>query len=1622
MRFVPWFPRHAGRTPQHAMPRFRRLRAEQLEDRRLLTGVVSGMKWNDLDDDGVRDTGEPGLGGVQVYADKDLDGSLDPGEPYAFTLSDGTYQLTLTPGTYTIREVVPTDPWNWEQTAPADGLYTVTVLSGQTVTDCDFGNHLPTGTISGTKWNDLDNDGVRDIGEPGLGGVQVYVDANNDGVCGTGEKAVFTASDGSYSFALEPGTYTIRETVPNGWTQTAPAAGHYSVSTTDGETVSGCDFANSDGIKVTGAKWEDLDVDGVRDLGEAGLGGFQIYADLDANGQYDSGEPAAFTASDGRYRLFLDANQTYTIRETQKDGWLQTAPQLGYYTVTGTSGETITGCDFANVSETIKVTGVKWEDLDLDGARDTGEAGLGGFQIYADLDNDGSYDSGEPAVFTASDGTYHLFLDAPSDDPVTYTIREALRAGEPWVQTAPQSGSYTVEALAGTVATGCDFGNAYQAVKIVGAVWEDLNHDGRRDTGEAGLDGFLVYADLDNSGSYDSGEPAAFTATDGTYQLILPATAADPDTYTIRETLPSDAPWLQTAPAEGSYTVDAIAGTVVIGCDFGDVCQVLKVTGVKWEDLDYDGVRDLGDQGQGGASGEAGLGGWQIYADLNNDGHCGAGEPYVFTAPDGSYELYLDASQDAPGSYVIRETQKDLWLQTAPTDGYYTVETVAGSVATGCNFGNVYQAMKVTGVKWEDLNHDRVHDTAEAGLGGVRIYADLNNDGLCGTGEPYVFTQSDGSYQLFLNASATAPDSYTIREVVTDGWVQTVPTDGYYTVATAAGATHTGCDFGNAPVGVVTGVKWEDLDQNGQRDTGEAGLGGVQIYADLNNDGLCGTGEPYVFTQSDGSYRMVFTTAGTYTLREVLQEGWRQSAPTEGYFSVAVDLGSTVTGCGFGNYYVGVTIRGVKWEDLDQDGVRDTGEAGLGGWQIYVDLNNDDAYAAGEPYVFTLADGSYTLQLDESGTYFVREVLKAGWTQSAPAEGYYTVVAQAGSTTTGCDFGNYYQPPSVSGVKWNDLNGDGVHDANEPGLSGVQIYADLNNDGRCGAGEPYVFTQSDGSYTLEFNDPGSYLIREVVPDGWHQTYPTSGSHSLYLDAGEVATGVDFGNIDGLVIGYVWNDNDGDGVWDPDESGLADWQVYADINLNGCFDTGEPDATTAIDGSYRLVLSDGTYTLRETLHAGWQLTAPATGSYALTLYTGLTITGCNFGNRATAELSTPGMYAPQTSTWYLRNSTSSGVADLVFGFGPAGAGWQPVVGDWDGAGGETVGLYDPVTSTWYLRNSNSTGAADVVFGYGAAAAGWTAVVGDWDGDGRTTVGLYDPATATWYLHNSNTAGTADLVFGYGQAGANWTPVVGDWDGDGRTSVGLYDAATATWYLRNSNSSGAAELAFGYGLPGGDSLTVVGDWNAAAGDSIGLVDSDCQWALRNTNSTGAAELMFGFGAAGAGWIPLAGNWGASGAALMAAEAAAKVDAALPWLTLDQLEPLVGAAIERFAAAGLEAKRLATLQSVQVLLTDLPGDMLGRATGNTIYLDLTAAGHGWFVDPTPGQDEEFNVLGSGALRSIDPAAVDQIDLLTVVEHELGHVAGLEDLAEADHLMTDSLAVGVRRTVSSVDVDGVE
>jgi hypothetical protein len=145
----------------------------------------------------------------------------------------------------------------------------------------------------------------------------------------------------------------------------------------------------------------------------------------------------------------------------------------------------------------------------------------------------------------------------------------------------------------------------------------------------------------------------------------------------------------------------------------------------------------------------------------------------------------------------------------------------------------------------------------------------------------------------------------------------------------------------------------------------------------------------------------------------------------------------------------------------------------------------------------------------------------------------------------------------------------------------------------------------------------------------------------------------------------------------------------------------------------------------------------------------------------------------------------------------------------------------------------------------------------------------------------------------------------------------------------------------------------------------------------------------------------------------------------LTQAQLDSVVAAAIAQWAHAGASASQLAALVAITFSVADLAGNTVGVQTAGHIVVDADAAGHGWFVDPTPSDNSEFmnaaNAAGTKLLTDPTNAAAGHLDLLTTVTHEMGHELGLPDLtaaSDANELMYIDLVDGERRLPDATDV----
>ena len=296
---------------------------------------------------------------------------------YVTNSGDNTVSV-IDAGTNTIIATVNVgrDPFGVAVNPDGTRIYVVNVIDG-TVSVIDAGTNTVTatvnvgfeptgiamgkiGSISGTKYNDLNGNGIHEVGEPGLANWTITLAGPNN----TGLKTQITGTDGNYSFTnLTLGNYEIGEVIQPGWIQTVPsvsAAGSatYKVQIS-GNTVKNIDFGNFKLGKVNGQKFEDLNANGIKDPEELGLTGWMI--DLTGTDTITGQQVnlTTITDSNGNYNFTGLTAGTYSISEELKNGWVRTIPVKGIYTANITSGSDIKGQSFGNFHKG-KITGGGW--------------------------------------------------------------------------------------------------------------------------------------------------------------------------------------------------------------------------------------------------------------------------------------------------------------------------------------------------------------------------------------------------------------------------------------------------------------------------------------------------------------------------------------------------------------------------------------------------------------------------------------------------------------------------------------------------------------------------------------------------------------------------------------------------------------------------------------------------------------------------------------------------------------------------------------------------------------------------------------------------------------------------------------------------------------------------------------------------------------------------------------------------------------------------------------------------------------------------------------------------------------------------------------------------------------
>ena len=836
-------------------------------------------------------------------------------------------------------------------------------------------------TIEGQKFNDLNANSIKDAGEPGMANWSIYHDRNNNSQFDTGSytdiRGVGTVlpSRGTRRY-LGPGPgsaagamitdVNIRLNVQ------FPTDGELTawVISPGGRRVELFSNVGSNGDNFIGTEFDDASPVPIT-IGVAPFtGGYKPEQPLSAfNGELltDEGywmleiqnpgndfglvmdwgvtvghsDNVALTDSNGNYRLTVPPGAS-TVRERPQAGWAMSFPfGGGHFLDIAGRDQTVPGKDFGNTrADTIH--GTKYLDVNADGGIDPVDPVLAGATIYIDANGNEVLDyrsdtvaSTEQPVFIAGgvvagsivvsgfpsplrevyvnlditfsrDDHLDVYLISPSGNAVEL-FTDVGANGQNFTNTTLRDGAPT-----GIAAGAAPFTGTYRPERpLASLAGEDPNGQWQLQV----IDDGVFHQGTLNSWSVTiaAGELNAVTDASGKYVISnVPA-----GTHLLREVLPPG--WIQTYPGSGPQTVIHTAGQFHRFHNFGNA-YAGTISGGVFNDDNADGVNNPG---------EDLLGGFTIYADLNNNGQFDPTDPSTTSTNRFGYVLNGIPIEEP---ITLREippfsagTQWEISTAPAPVE-----LTFAQPRASLRNFG-AFRRGSIAGFKFHDFDGDGTFDALEPGLQGWTVYLDENRNGQLDGG-----AVKTASRDVPKTVSRPVQSELPVRGLigaVTDVDVTLGITYADLRLLTLELVSPSGRTVrlyaGEGRGENFTGTTFDDEAEKGFRD-GTAPYEGSFIPAQplseldgedpngtwllrvTNAEGLRGSlddwsltlttaGERTTTTDATGRYVFGGLRPGGYAVREQQQSGWTQTTPPGGAYNVVVTSGQDVGGFDFGN-------------------------------------------------------------------------------------------------------------------------------------------------------------------------------------------------------------------------------------------------------------------------------------------------------------------------------------------------------------------------------------------------------------------------------------------------------------------------------------------------------------------------------------------------------------------------------------------------------------------------------------------------------------------------------------------------------------------------------------------------
>jgi len=592
-----------------------------------------------------------------------------------------------------------------------------------------------------------------------------------------------------------------------------------------------------------------------------------------------------------------------------------------------------------------------------------------------------------------------------------------------------------------------------------------------------------------------------------------------------------------------------------------------------------------------------------------------------FTAP---HYQNIDGQSTFQNRYDTIVAPSNLMLPADDHDGLR--DRTAG---TAFSVVQIPKPISIAGTVFVDNNINLRKDSGEVALQGVtlELFRKAGNQYI--TTGLRTTTDGQGQYRFGLELNLK-PGTYQVRETQPNGYfsVGAIPglLDSRDPVGQAVSDNKdilteiliplgdqqvTQLDFAEALPANIRGYVYEDLNDNGRRETGETGIGGVDLQL-MVIDAISSVSTQTIRSASDGSYSFNNLPPGRYKIVELTQpigyfDGQDTPGTVGGVTRGTVTVNDAITEILLNGNEAGIeynfgelppaSLSGHIFEDKNDDGVRQNSEPLIS--NANVALFDVDGKQVGE--LKTDVNGFYKFSFLRPGTYRLVETTPAGFIDGKDRAGTILgksvgiadsaadiisqIVLPSGRDGIDYDFGEL-KPGSIAGQVIADTNGNCIIDA--PGdrpLAGVTI--ELLDAQRSVI--RVTTTDSDGRYHFDGLLPGQYSVRETQPIGFLQGSAETGSGGGRVESPDLLTDIAIGSgielIDydfceippAQIAGYVFIDDNGDCEIQPGERGLTGVRVDL-IDPSG---TVLQTTRTAENGSYSFIgLRPGEYAVRE----------------------------------------------------------------------------------------------------------------------------------------------------------------------------------------------------------------------------------------------------------------------------------------------------------------------------------------------------------------------------------------------------------------------------------------------------------